>query len=148
MVEGPPVKINSVLVLSVWTVLFTFVCSRNQTTHWSSHLQDIPKQCHLSSSAPMENGLPVLVSVRCSHSFIDICIYTVKPVQSRIARDRIYFPRWPSFRIIQNRKKEKTLKSYYMVHTCLWVKIGSAASYGEINCSSSGLYSLHFHPHL
>jgi hypothetical protein len=33
--------------------------------------------------------------------------YTVKLVQGGIARDRIYFPNWAIFRIIQNCKKKK-----------------------------------------
>jgi hypothetical protein len=37
-------------------------------------------------------------------------INTVKLVQGGIARDRIYFPNWAIFRIIQNCKKKKQLK--------------------------------------
>jgi hypothetical protein len=48
---------------------------------------------------------------------------TVKLVQGGIARDRIYFPNWAIFRIIQNCKKKKTIENqlkYCMVYsTCL-----------------------------
>jgi hypothetical protein len=49
-------------------------------------------------------------------------IYTVKLVQGGIARDRIYFPNWPIFRIIQNGKKKKIenqLKYCMVDSTCL-----------------------------
>jgi hypothetical protein len=35
-----------------------------------------------------------------------IFIYIDKTCSTWIARDRIYFPHWPSFRIIQRRKKK------------------------------------------
>jgi hypothetical protein len=38
---------------------------------------------------------------------INIIYNTVKRVQGRIARDRIYFPNWAIFRIIQNCKKKQ-----------------------------------------
>jgi hypothetical protein len=58
-------------------------------------------------------------------------VIIVKLIQSGITRDQIYFPHWPSFRIVQNfdKKKLNPLKSYYLVHTCLWVKIGGAGSF-------------------
>jgi hypothetical protein len=56
-------------------------------------------------------------------------INTVKLAQNGIARDPIYFPHWPSVRIIQNCKQNlKSIKIILHGTYLFMVKIGGAGS--------------------